>query len=310
MMMRGGEVRLWTRVNAVLALLVTVCALGVVALYASRALGGPLDPPGPVASTQPLVEPRIPISQPASAAGFPIVISQPGSYYLASNITGVTGKAGISITASHVELDLNGFHVAGVPGATNGIAVPDFEDGLRIHSGVIRNWPGSGIEAGAASGGTFEDLQIFSNGATGISVGAGNVIRRVEARSHTGQGIQMTNVGSGGRIEDCVATFNGYGVHVNGNSVVVTGCVLTNNTVAGVDLGGNANRIELNMFRGNGVGVRAGGAFNAIVRNLVIQTAATAYQNFSNDNHIGSSATIGAGTVSSTDTWSNIRFDP
>ncbi len=70
-------------------------ALALIGALAGVVQGGPLDPPGPPASTLPLVEPRTPIRQPASAAGFPIVISAPGSYYLAENITGVSGKDGI-----------------------------------------------------------------------------------------------------------------------------------------------------------------------------------------------------------------------
>jgi hypothetical protein len=307
---RPGDAVLRTWANAALALLVAAAALAVVGLLASRALGGPLEPPGAPVPTRPLLEPRVPIAQPSSSADFPIVISQPGSYYLASDITGVAGKVGISITASQVELDLNGFHIIGVPGSTNGIGVPDFEDGLRIHGGVITKWGGTGIDAGAASGGSFDDLQLIDNGSHGISVGSGNTLARVEARGHTGYGIQLTSIGDGGRIDDCVATDNGYGVGVFGDSVVVNGCVLTGNSVAGVDISGTQNRIEENFFRDNGVGVRAAGSFNAVARNLLIQTAATAFSNFSNDNHIGSSATIGVNTVSSGDTWSNIRFDP
>ena len=37
------------------------------------------------------------------------IISAPGSYYLTGNLTGDTGKHGISIQANDVTLDLNGF---------------------------------------------------------------------------------------------------------------------------------------------------------------------------------------------------------
>jgi hypothetical protein len=88
-------------------------AIALIASFAGVVRGGPLDPPAPPASTLPLVEPRTPIRQPASAAGFPIVISAPGSYYLAENITGVAGSAGIWIFANGVTLDLNGFALTG-----------------------------------------------------------------------------------------------------------------------------------------------------------------------------------------------------
>ena len=38
------------------------------------------------------------------------IISQAGSYYLTGNITGESGKNGISIQAEDVTLDLNGSH--------------------------------------------------------------------------------------------------------------------------------------------------------------------------------------------------------
>jgi hypothetical protein len=307
--MDRSTVRAWTRLNAGLAMVVGALALAVLALLAARAFGGPLDPPGPPGSTRPIVEPRIPITQPASSADFPIVISQPGSYYLAANITGVSGKHGISISSNNVTIDLNGFHLVGVNGSLSGITVPILAGGLEIHNGVVRGWGGSGIEAGAARG-VFEDLQLEDNGSLGLSAAAASIVTRVEARGHTGYGIQLANVGEGGRVEDCIATANGYGVGILGSGVTVEGCVLASNSVAGVDIGGNGNRVESNYFRGNLTGVRLLGGFNAIVGNLVIQTAASAYQNLGSDNHIGSSATIGSGTVSSTDQWSNIRVDP
>ena len=48
-------------------------------------------------------------------------ITQPGSYYLTSNVTGVAGKAGIEVTAPNVTIDLRGFELLGVPGSLAGI---------------------------------------------------------------------------------------------------------------------------------------------------------------------------------------------
>ena len=42
------------------------------------------------------------------------VISQPGSYCLANNIVGESGKSGIRIDADSVTLDLGGFAMLGV----------------------------------------------------------------------------------------------------------------------------------------------------------------------------------------------------
>ena len=45
------------------------------------------------------------------------IISAPGSYYLTGNLTGASGKHGISIQANDVTLDLNGFALISGGGA-------------------------------------------------------------------------------------------------------------------------------------------------------------------------------------------------
>src|SRR6185436_1945782 len=101
----------------------TLCGSCVSAL----AFGGDLNPPaGPVGPTmKPLseIEPRIAISAlttPGDADSL-FRITQPGSYYLTGNVTGVSGKSGIGIASSGVTLDLSGFELLGVAGSANGI---------------------------------------------------------------------------------------------------------------------------------------------------------------------------------------------
>ena len=83
------------------------------------ALAGDLDPPaGPITPTmKPLVEiePRTAINAtntPGDADSI-FKITQPGSYYLTGNITGVAAKNGIEIAADAVVLDLMGFQLNG-----------------------------------------------------------------------------------------------------------------------------------------------------------------------------------------------------
>jgi hypothetical protein len=69
---------------------------------------GPLAPPGAPAPTMlslSQVEPRTPITNTTA-----VTISAPGSYYLTANISVTSGSA-ITITASQVTLDLNGFTI-------------------------------------------------------------------------------------------------------------------------------------------------------------------------------------------------------
>lgn len=84
----------------------------------------PPGPPGPVMKTLQQVEPRTPIAGGTYSSG--PSISQPGSYYLTGDIIATNDSAsGISISASNVTLDLNGFSIISTrvtPGNTTGIS--------------------------------------------------------------------------------------------------------------------------------------------------------------------------------------------
>src|SRR5690242_16063675 len=85
----------------------------------SSAFGqGALTPPGvpaPMMKSLDQIEPRTPVDATHtpgnSFEGF--IISQPGSYYLTTNILGSSGKDGIEIATNNVSLDLNGFALLG-----------------------------------------------------------------------------------------------------------------------------------------------------------------------------------------------------
>jgi hypothetical protein len=85
-----------------LIFLATVAAAGTV--FAQ----GSLTPPGapaPILRTLTQVEPRTAITN------IPYTISQPGSYYLATNL--VSASSGVTIATNGVTLDLMGFALAG-----------------------------------------------------------------------------------------------------------------------------------------------------------------------------------------------------
>jgi hypothetical protein len=78
---------------------------------------GSLTPPGvpaPTMKSLSQIEPRTAITS------APYTISSAGSYYLTTNITVSTGDA-ITISASEVTLDLNGFAITGTGTAHTGI---------------------------------------------------------------------------------------------------------------------------------------------------------------------------------------------
>ena len=86
-------------------LLVALLAVVTPLLITPFAAAGPIEPPpGPVAPTGRTV-----------ILSLPYTISEPGTYYLGRHLTAPPhfSGAGITITASSVTLDLNGFSLAG-----------------------------------------------------------------------------------------------------------------------------------------------------------------------------------------------------
>ncbi len=248
-------------------------AIALIGALAGVVRGGPLDPPGPPASTLPLVEPRMPIRQPASAAGFPIVISMPGSYYLADNITGVAGKAGIWIQADAVTLDLNGFALTGVPGSGDGIVAPSVHRNLSVRNGTVCFWSGGGIYGDNVKDSTYEDLRLCNNTVGGIRTSGNSLISRVVATGNSAHGILMHNLaGEGGIIRDSTASDNVQdGIQVLGRTLVVNNTSLRNGGSA-IHVIGSGNRIDSNnveILAPAGLAINVVSAGNLIVRNSV-----------------------------------------
>lgn len=113
-------------VQSISRIALPICA-AVIWLGAGSALAGDLNPPaGPVAPTHKTlteIEPRTAINlanTPGDADSL-FKITQPGSYYLTGNITGVAGKHGVEIATSGVSLDLMGFTLTGVAGSLDGV---------------------------------------------------------------------------------------------------------------------------------------------------------------------------------------------
>ncbi len=79
------------------------------------------------------------------------IISNPGSYYLTGNIAGESGKNGISIQASNVTIDLNGFALIGGSGTIDGIVAPAPQTNIRVHNGSAQSWGGSGFNLQSAT---------------------------------------------------------------------------------------------------------------------------------------------------------------
>ena len=143
--------------------------LTLLALASAAFAQGPLAPPGAPAPTMKTLdeihakvaevgEKRTPISS------IPFTITQPGSYYLASNLSTALAVDGISIDAKNVTIDLNGFRMTGFGAGLAAIKVTNTTvntETLVVKNGTIDGWQTAvGGNSDEILGGTIEGLQI------------------------------------------------------------------------------------------------------------------------------------------------------
>ena len=251
----------------------------------------PPGPPGPTMKTLQQVEARTPISS------LPFTISQPGSYYSNGVIRNWGGRGISAINTAEVEvdrlrLDSNGSDGVRVgPRSTvrdttslgnlgNGISVEtgssviectataNFGNGiLGATNSLVMNSTASsqtnGVGIALDTGGVATDC-IAQFNVLGITVSArGRVARSVVRGNTTG-----IDVGDRVSIEDCTADANTDGISIQNNGLV-RGNTASGNTSNGI-VATNGNRIEENQVIANGVGIRAMGTNNLVVRNSAI----------------------------------------
>ena len=262
------------------------------------ALAGSLTPPGAPAATMKTldeVEARTPISS------IPSTISASGSYYLTQDLgPAVQDTDGITILASNVTLDLNGFAVIGAGKTTgssgHGIRINGFYYNVTIRNGTIRDWREQGIYSySGAANNQYESLRCYNNGSHGLYAGTGCIVAGCACRGNGGNGIYA--------FESCTVTGNvcslngGAGIYatqgstISGNTcssnyddginVGVTngGCNVSGNTCRtnrgdGIQTGHRCNVVDntcvSNGNIGDGAGIYAAGSHNAIERNVVV----------------------------------------
>jgi len=119
------------------------------------------------------------------SAGFPVTITQPGSYVLTSDLLVSSGNDGIDIQASPVDLDLNGHSLNGGGSCTgtpvtsctgavgsDGIALMASATGhIRVHNGTVRGFGNGGITgADDGDGVVLEHLTFAENVGDGANL--------------------------------------------------------------------------------------------------------------------------------------------
>jgi parallel beta-helix repeat protein len=167
--------------------------------------------------------------------GFPVAITEPGSYRLTSNLTGGISSA---LEVSDVTIDLNGFTLTGAADS-NGIQITN-GDNWEIRNGTVRG---------------------FINGIQQSSASNGHRVIGVRVLGNTRLGIQISGDGSH-RVEGCTVIGNGAdgdreGISIAGKSTVI-GNTVSDNFGFGMSLGAGTGYGE-NVIANNGGGTVVGG---------------------------------------------------
>jgi len=249
---------------------VNLCALTVL-VVGGLLFAGPLDPPaGPVASTYKTlseVEPRTAVNAtntPGDADSL-FKITQPGSYYLTGNITGVVGKHGIEIAASgggSVTLDLNGFNLVGIPamGLFDGVSITLAGlSNIAVVNGSVSNWGDEGVDLGGfgATNSRVEGVLASGNSDIGILTGPGGTVDSCTANNNSGNGIHC--IGSC-TVTNCSAYRNGGSGFYSNEGSTFTNCSANQNTGNGINttIGCTVTVCTATFNMGSGFNVNSG----------------------------------------------------
>jgi hypothetical protein len=171
--------------------------------------------------------------------GYPVTISEPGSYRLSGNLNVPAGVSGFWIETNDATLDLNGFSIIGANTPfTDGIFI--FGNNVEVRRGTVREFGRHGIfsrNAGKcfdcidAEGVRIVDVRAIGNGLNGI---------RLESQ--------------GGLVEGCSAHSNGNaGINAQGNGTLVKNSVARNNKTYGF-IGSSNTGLRSNVATANNGG--------------------------------------------------------
>jgi hypothetical protein len=183
---------------------------------------------------------------PGDTAGFPVTITQPGSYALTSNLDlsaeGVN-VSGVAVSTPAVTIDLRGFQIAGAtscsgsgasincsPSSTGvGSAGVQFTINATagvVRGGIVRNMTNFGILS-QATGLHVQDVTAIQNGRDGITGGQGSLVVNSVAIENGQDGI---DVNTGSVVDGVTAIGNGSnGIRGQGTASVVTRTSVRNN---------------------------------------------------------------------------------
>lgn len=208
--------------------------------------------------------------------GYPIVITEPGSYRLTGNLAPLL-VTGVRVDSANVSIDLNGFAVVGSYVAGNpcalvpvGFGVYSTQPGVVVRDGQVSNMASQGVSLDGR-GSRIERVVARDNCSTGLWVGESGLVVDGQAIGNRGHGIVANDGGAvihgitrsntlsgifgfdNVRIADSTAIGNGEaGVFVSGSGGVVSQCTANQNGSNGIQAVGNL--VQGCYARNNAVG--------------------------------------------------------
>ncbi|RIL04648.1 MAG: hypothetical protein DCC71_13305 [Proteobacteria bacterium] len=131
----------------------------------------------------------------ADPPGFPVLITQPGSYVLTSDLSNPANDLhAIQIEAADASIDLGGFAITGGAGETGcsgfglAIGIVGTRENATVRNGTIRKMRVAGIDLSGETA-RVEDVRVEDNCGAGVQVGSGALVARVTALRNGAAGI-------------------------------------------------------------------------------------------------------------------------
>jgi parallel beta-helix repeat protein len=242
----------------------------------------------------------------ADPAGFPVIITQPGSYRLTGNLdvrvaADPQNVHGISVAVNDVSIDLNGFAIygptvcTGAPPAEvlscaptgSGIGInANLRNNVSISGGVVNGAGRYGVLCGQSC--RIERMHVENSGLHGISAADGSLIVGNTSRRNQSSGLGFTSQGGVTYRGNSAVENGGNGITPGGSDTIEgntvrenrgqgisanPGCTVVGNTVrsnfgAGIAATTGSLVIDNTVYLNTGIGLSLG-AFVGYGRNAI-----------------------------------------